>query len=106
MLVTGWTYESFTELYYNITETTFIFQCSLQLFKSLLPPLCKSMYSHPCRSFSPSSKAIGVGHSAVSHCWCNGVLTGFFFKDQVVNNLRVQGEDCKGDATKLSIHNM
>ena len=54
-------------------QKTVIFQCSLQLCPSLLPPLNKSMYSQ-CVKVAATGTQCSVG----PHYWHSGGLTGFF----------------------------
>jgi hypothetical protein len=97
MLFTIWTCEDSTQIHYNIAECIVIFQCGLHLCQQYSSTLGQEHVLPPSKRCSPSS----ASHWHMAFCsachWYNGVLTGFFFNDQAVDILMVQGEDCRVD---------
>jgi len=103
LLRTSWTSETLLELDDNIAEGIDIFQCSLHLCQqssSILKQEHVFLHSESC---SPSSTVTDTQCSAVPHHWLNNVLTAFLSEDRTGDNLMVQGQDCRVDATALSI---
>ena len=101
MLLTHWTYAHFTELNYNIAETTAIFQRILHLCQPSLWPLNKNMCSHLVIVILSSLHGI-LQCIIIEKCCSNSC----FLKDRAGDNLKVQDQDCKVDGATLSIPNL
>jgi hypothetical protein len=85
MLFTSWTCENYKELHYSIAEDTVSFHGCLYLCLHFFSTFEQKHCSQQ-KSFTPSSAATGVKHSALPHHW------GHFSKDQAGDNLMVNGQ--------------
>jgi hypothetical protein len=96
MLFPSWTCETFTELHYSIAEGIVIFQCRLHL------------YWPSSSTFEHEHEFLRVNVAGCSlQPLVNGILQCLVIsKDQIGDNLILQGQGCMVDAATISIQNL